>query len=460
MFPKGSLASSDIALLTFYISVIGAILLAGVILKSRLMFLKRIYMPASLVGGAIGLVLGYNCLNILPKEMTTSFAALPSSLIVVVFAPMLLCADLRSSGGFKEAKNIALPQMVIGTVGSFLQIGFPCLVAALLLQPFFGVHDLFPSTIEIGWAGGHGTASGMVEVFETYGWAEEGSALGLTQATIGLVFGIVGGMIIINHGIRNGYISPKNQFAQVKLKATDDVALKSSMKANSYETISNRSVESFAFHLALIGVAIILGYLIKWVLGLLVSGLPLFPMAMLGGLVLNRIIIYFDAMKYVDQMTLQRIQGICLDIMVVAAIASIKLSLILANLVPIMIISVASVLTMLFFFYWICPRVFNEDWFEQALLHFGVNTGVTAVGFMLLRTVDPEMKTISSKAYAIQAPFTSPFLGGGIVTALLPLAIMTYGNLTIGIASLVIAAAILLLARILGCWHKPRLSYT
>lgn len=42
-------------------------------------------------------------------------------------------------------------------------------------------------------------------------------------------------------------------------------------------------VESFAFHAALISIAIILGYVIKWVLSFLVDGLPLFPMAMLGG---------------------------------------------------------------------------------------------------------------------------------------------------------------------------------
>ena len=50
-----------------------------------------------------------------------------------------------------------------------------------------------------------------------------------------------------------------------------------------------------------------------------------------------------------------------------------------------------------------------------------MNTGVTAVGFMLLRVVDPDLETLGSKAYAIQAPFTSPLFGGDIVTALIPM---------------------------------------
>ena len=88
-----------------------------------------------------------------------------------------------------------------------------------------------------------------------------------------------------------------------------------------------------------------------------------------------------------------------------------------------------------------------------------MNTGVTAVGFMLLRVVDPDLETLGSKAYAIQAPFTSPLFGGGIVTALIPMAIATYGNVKVGLVLLAIFAACILIAMLLGCWHKPDRAY-
>lgn len=455
MFPTGSFASSDIALVTFYISVIGALLLVGVFLRAKVSFFKRIYMPASLIAGIIGIILGYNCLGIIPEEMTNSFAALPGSLIVVVFAPMLMCADFSETGGLRGMKNLAVPQLIVGSVGSFLQIGIPCLLTAALLGPVFGVNELFPSTVEVGWAGGHGTAGGMAEVYENLGW-EEGTSLALTSATVGLLVGIIGGMIMINHAARHGFLSPKNNLESLSLAEQNDFTDKQQCKSNAYETVSSNVVESFAFHVALIGLAIIIGYVIKWALGFLVEGLPLFPMAMLGGFILNRIMTPLGLMKYVDHNTLNRISGICLDILVVAAVSSIKLSVIVDNLAAIIIVSVAALLSMLFYFYWICPRLFNEDWFEQAIVHFGVNTGVTAVGFMLLRVVDPEMKTLGSKAYAIQAPFTSPLLGGGIVTALIPVAIVTYGNVVVGIVSFVIVLVLLLLGKLFGCWHKPQ----
>lgn len=456
MFPTGSLASSDIARLTFYIAVLGVLLLVGVILRSKISLFKKIYMPASLIAGIIGVLLGHNCLGILPEEMTTTFAALPGSLIVVVFAPMLMCSDFSDLHGAKGMKDLTIPQIIVGSIGSFLQIGLPCLLTAALLEPVFGVNPMFPSTVEVGWAGGHGTAGGMAEVYEGLGWAD-GTSLALTSATIGLLVGIIGGMIMINHAARHGYLSPKNDLTKLSLQEQAGFIDRDEKKANAYETVSSNIADSFAFHISLIGVAIVIGYVLKWLFNFIIDGMPLFPMVMLGGFIVNRVLDAMGLLKYVDRHTLARIQGIALDILVVAAISSIKLSVIADNAVPIILLSAAALLSMLFFFYWICPRLFSEDWFEQAIVHFGVNTGVTAVGFMLLRVIDPEVKTLGSKAYAIQAPFTSPLFGGGLVTALLPSMIVAHGNWVVGLASMVIVVLLLVVAKITGCYHKPNL---
>lgn len=455
MFPTGILDSSGIALLTFYAAVLGVLLLIGIVLRVKIKLFKKIYMPASLIGGIAGLLLSSSVLGILPEEMTSSFAALPGSLIVIVFAPMLLCSDFKNSGGIKGMKDLAVPQLIVGCIGSFMQVGVPCLLTVILLGPVFSVNELFPSIVEVGWAGGHGTAGGMAEVYENLNWTE-GTALALTSATTGLLFGIIGGMVMINHGARKGYLSPKTRTKNLSLESQEDMVSSEKQKAAAYETMNSNVADSFAFHFALIAAAIIIGYVIKYLLGFFVEGLPLFPMAMLGGFIVNRILNAMGLLKYVDSHTISRIQGISLDILVVAAVSSIKLSAIVDNIIPIIIVSVAAACSMLFYFYWICPRLFKEDWFEQGILHFGVNTGVTAVGFMLLRTVDPEMKTVAGEAYAIQAPFTSPLLGGGLLTAVLPVMIVNYGNLKIGIACMAIVLLLLLIGKVTGCWHKPQ----
>ena len=175
--------------------------------------------------------------------------------------------------------------------------------------------------------------------------------------------------------------------------------------------------------------------------------------------IVNRVLCALKLQKYVDARTLSRISGVCLDFLVVAAVSSIRLDVIVDHAMSMLLIPIAALASMLFYFYWLAPRVFSEDWFEQAIVHFGVNTGVTAVGFMLLRVVDPDLETLGSKAYAIQAPFTSPLFGGDIVTALIPMAIATYGNVKVGLVSLAIFAACILIAMLLGCWHKPDRAY-
>lgn len=54
------------------------------------------------------------------------------------------------------------------------------------------------------------------------------------------------------------------------------------------------------------------------------------------------------------------------------------------------------------------PAMNRGSWFERAIFVFGYSTGVFAIGFILLRIVDPEnrSKTLNDTAFA--APFTTP----------------------------------------------------
>ena len=49
---------------------------------------------------------------------------------------------------------------------------------------------------------------------------------------------------------------------------------------------------------------------------------------------------------------------------------------------------------------WFSPRLFKEAWFERGIAEFGQATGVTATGLLLLRTVDPDNKTIAAASFA------------------------------------------------------------
>lgn len=452
MFPMDLLNSTGMNALMFYVAVLGLLLLAGTVLRVKVPLFKKYFIPASLIAGVIGLILGQYVLKVLPADMMSSFASLPGRLITVVFAPMLMGMTFPKP---KEVAKIVGPQMIYGYVGDFIQIAIPFLVTGLVIAPIWKVNGMFASIVEIGFAGGHGTAGGMADVFTDLGW-EAGGALGLTSATIGLFVGIIGGMIIINYGVRKGYTSIIKSEKQLKENTQADLVPKEKQKAGSLVTINKDVVEPLAFHLALISVAILIGWVLLYYLkGWTGLRLPLFPMAMIGGLIVQLIISKTKFADAVDVGSLRRIQGLALELLIVAAIATIKIPVIIEYALPLFIIMAASIAGLVFYFFYIGPRVFKNQWFEHAIVNFGTLAGVTAVGLMLLRTVDPEMESDAGRAFALRAPFFSPFVGGGLLTALLPTLAIKYGVLNVGLIFTGAIVAILVLAKILGFWHKP-----
>lgn len=65
----------------------------------------------------------------------------------------------------------------------------------------------------------------------------------------------------------------------------------------------------------------------------------------------------------------------------------------------------------------VAPRLFKDAWFECAIADFGQSLGVTATGLLLLRTVDPESKTIAAQAFGYKQLLHEPIMGGGLWTA-------------------------------------------
>ena len=75
----------------------------------------------------------------------------------------------------------------------------------------------------------------------------------------------------------------------------------------------------------------------------------------------------------------------------------------------------------------LAPRLFREAWFERAIAEFGQSTGVTATGLLLLRTVDPENKTVAAASFGYKQLLHEPFMGGGLWTAFALTLVYTVG---------------------------------
>jgi len=454
MIPTSEITGSMLDTLFVSFSILGMLLIVGTILRLYVPFFKKYYFPASLIAGFIGLLLGPSVLKIIPQNIVSSWSSLSGKLIVLVFAPMLM--GKRNTSAKKYARK-AFNSICFGYVGCFAQYAIPLLLTALVLGPVFGTNPLFGTTFEQGWAGGHGTASGMIAVFEELGWAE-GQSIGVTNATIGLICGIFGGVILINIAARKGWAHHLNAIdGNLGITNTENELYNSDelKKEDTKLAVSGKVIDNFAFHASILSVAVFIGwiatYLLKTYLNFSVSW---FVTAMFAGglvqLALNRTK-WGDA---VDPKVYSRIQGISLDFLVAGAVASMNLKAIADNILPIIIVTIALLAFMVIYSLVYARGIFGKDWFENAMMTYGMYTGVAATGMLLLKVCDPESKSDALSLYAARAPFSSWAIGGGIITSMAPVWVAQIGALSAGLIALGLAVVVGLLPVVFRTWYK------
>src|SRR5699024_5595673 len=236
---------------------------------------------------------------------------------------------------------VAMGQYVIGI-----------LLAILVLKPLFGMSSLSGALIEIAFVGGHGTAAGMADTFRQLGFPE-GADLSLGLATVCILVGVIGGIIIINIGFRKGYSKNEEGKPVFTEQEREQIA-----DTHGYEVKQKvkepTAIEPLAFHFALIAVAILIGYAIQQSLILLealtwgawadvyfFAYIPLFPMAMIGGIVVEYLSEKFGREEYIDPNLISKISGFALDVLLVSALGTLSLDVIGSNIIPFLFISIA-----------------------------------------------------------------------------------------------------------------------
>lgn len=451
MIPAELISSDTLNALLFYFIILGILLTIGVFLRLKVKIFKKYFIPASLIAGFVGLALGPYGARLFSEEMVGTWGSIAGILITIVFAPMLIGMKSKNEKG---TTRLVTQHLIYSYTGSLLQISIPLLVAGIILIPLFNIDEMFASIIEVGWAGGHGTAAGMLDVFTDLGW-EDGGSLAVTSATIGIVLGIISGIIMINHGVRKGYTSIIQEAEELKYGNSDAIPV-NKQTASSKNTLNPDLVDGFAFHMGLLSIAVIIGWFLQKIITIYVPGIPLFPLAMIGGLLVNMVISRTKYMDLIDIETFKRIQGFALDFLIIGAVASIKIPIVVEFALPLAILIIITMAIMLWYFYYLGKRFFDNNWFENAIVHYGSYTGVAAVGLMLLRTVDSEMKTDSGKAYALRAPLYSPFLGGGLITSIIPVLILNNSSLIVGLIAFSILIVLLIIAKFSGLLAKTK----
>jgi len=448
--------------------ILGILLLLGKWIRITTPFLQKLFIPSSLIGGFLALILGPQILGnfirwsgyestslvmvaggLFPQDMLDVWAALPGQFINIIFATLFLGKKIP---GIRQIWDIAGPQVAFGQTVAWGQYVFGILVTVLVLTPYFAIDPMAGALIEIGFEGGHGTAAGLASTFEEVGFSE-GTDLSLGLATMGLLFSVVFGIVLLNHGVKTGKTVILQKPNEITLKRSEQAGIVDFDARESAGKITTKpeSIEPLSLHFAYVGVAIGIGYLILRALQLieeltwgrttgvyLLEHIPLFPFAMIGGIVLQLFLDRFDIYQTLDRDLMMRIQGLSLDILIVSAIATLSLGVIAGNLEPFIILSIVGIAWNVVAFLWLGPKIIPSYWFERGIGDFGQSMGTTASGLLLMRIADPDNKSPALESFGYKQLMFEPIVGGGLFTAASVPLIFNFGPIPVLILATVV----------------------
>ncbi len=426
---------------------LSTLLLTGKILRVYVPLLQRLYLPSAVVGGLLGLL----CLSIwssdLPPALTYGWKGLPGVLINVVFATLFLGMPLPS---MKTVWRTAAPQFCYGQMLGWGQYVVGLGIVLILLEPLFGVGELFGCLLEIGFQGGHGTVGGLSQTFNELGWGQ-GADLGFAMATLGMVAGVVCGMALVNVAIKRNWVKGVKVYNAQSVSERRGLRLRHEQQSAGKQTVWADSIDSLAFHIAVVGLTVLIGYGFKQGFLLLdrispsfiqnlriFQSFPLFPLCMLGGLLVQSLARRLKVDYLIDRRQMQHLGGAALDFLVVSAIASIQLNMVVTYIWPLLILFVVGVVWNTVCLLFLAPRMLSKEaWFEQGIAEFGQASGVTATGLLLLRSVDPQCKTIAHQAFGYKQLLHEPIMGGGVWTSIAVMLVAMHGGRVVWWFSLV-----------------------
>lgn len=459
--------------------IIAILILVGRLIRQRLWVLRSLYIPSSIVAGIIALLLGRNALGavvqavnpesplvtgIFYPNIQTVWSQSPSIFINIVFATLFLGQYVP---GLQEFWRKAAPQVALGQSLAWGQYVVGLLLAVTVLTPVFGLPPIVGCLIEVAFEGGHGTSAGMAQTFTDLGFAA-GADLSLALATVGLVSGVVAGTILINWGRRTGRV----QVSREPMANLAD-AERESQTENEHPSVTTARenlfrdllIDPLSLNFGFVGLAVAFGWLIlealRWIESvtwgqtglLLMPYVPLFPIALVGGIIVQYILVRTQRTYLISRVLMERIGGLALDVTIVTALASISLSVLGDNLVPFIILSVAGIAWNVCAFVFLGPRLLPFYWFERGMGDMGQSMGVTSTGLLLMRMVDPDNRSGAFESFAYKQLLFEPIVGGGLFTAAAPPLVVQFGPIPI----LLLTAVILAFWLIFGVYNCQQL---
>lgn len=424
------LAGQPLAIWAIAVAGLPVLLLVGTAM-GRGLGVHRWGIPEALLAGLVGLLISpQGPWPLLPNGVIALWDGLPLILLTLVFGSLLVGKPLPKPAGLWHPLRA---QVLLSLTLAFGQYLIGGLMVLLVLQPWLGVSPVMACLIEVAYEGGHGSAAAMAPTYEQLG-VKGAEALGLALATVGLLTStLVGGLLVVL-GRWRGWVSEPMALPDGSGETPADPL------AASPPDREQRLAQlgAWAVNLALAGVAVAVGWMLLQGLRALaphlgsgvatvIAAFPVFPLALVGSVLVRAVLERTGAAPLASAPIQNRIGTLAADLLITAATACLDLSTLSQLWKPLLVLGLAGLLWNLLVVLgpgrWMLPT----PWFQRGLIDFGQATGVAASGLLLLNMADPNDRGDVLTPFSIKQLLLQPFVAGGVVTVVAPLAVSQWG---------------------------------
>lgn len=383
-------------------------LMLGNILRRTIPFFRKCLIPSALLGGSLLLIV-----NIIAKQF--GFVLVDNRLMQVItyhclaigFAAMSLKTE-KSTHKTNRSQVVEFGALQGGSymLQAFVGLGITLILFLLTSNGNKVVSYVCGLILPLAYGQGPGNALSWDINFTNMPatqFAGNGS-FGLSLASIGFVVASVFGVLYINIHKKRGTL-----YVRKEGTANEAVAQK---YAGSNEIPDNESVDKFTIQAGFVALAYAISFGFMCLLGAIsdftnnIAWGFNFLWASLAAMLIKVIIKKLRKhnvmhQEYINNYQMDRISGFSFDLMIVAGVAAIEINDIKNYILPIVILSIVGTVITYIYIRLVAKECFKGFEHEFFLMSFGTMTGTASNGVILMKEIDPGLRTPTSSLYIL-----------------------------------------------------------
>ncbi len=383
-------------------------LVLGNILRRTIPLFRKCLIPSALLGGTLLLVV-----NIITKQF--GFVMVDNRLMQVItyhclaigFAAMSLKTE-KSTHKTNKVQVVEFGALQGGAYMLQAFVGMGITIILFLLTRYSDKIVSYVCGLILPLAFGQGPGNALswdINFTNTPAamFAGNGS-FGLSLASIGFVVASVFGVLHINIGKKRGGLYVRND------KPSEEVV--DQTNPDGTEIPDNESVDKFTMQVGFVALAYAIAFGFMYLLGILsdftnsIAWGFNFLWASIAAMLIRAIVKLLRKRsimhrQYINNYQMDRISGFAFDLMIVAGVAAIEINDIKNYILPIVVLSLVGTVVTYVYIRMVSKECFKGFEHEFFLMSFGTLTGTASNGMILMKEVDPGLRTPTSSLYIL-----------------------------------------------------------